>query len=135
MRMRIATFLVLANYVLALTVGGSLHLHGDHRCTADSPECVSACSHEAAEPHGGCGSHRAGCCEPAGTATEGAGAVSSASEKCPVCRFLAKKPAPARAVEAVACTQLVENRALVHPLRRADHTPSSHLIRGPPAAA
>jgi hypothetical protein len=134
-RRRIAAFLVLANYVLALTVGGVFHVHDDHRCAAAGAPCASPCPHEAPAPHGCCGSPRADRCEPEGTATEGTASLSRGSEKCPVCQFLAQKPVPVRPVEAVACAELLDNWAPVHPLPRADHTSSTHLIRGPPAVA
>ena len=134
-RLRIATFLVLGHYVLALTVGGILHLHGDHRCAVDRARCASACWDEAGEPPGDHPSKHAGCCALRSAATEGAPLVSLHCEKCPVCHFLAQTPLPGQSVEEVTSTRLAEDWVPVQPVRRAYHVPATHPIRGPPAVA
>ena len=134
-RIRITAFLVLANYLLALTVGGSFHVHGDHQRARDSGHSASVCSHDAAGLPGGDSVSHAGYCAAAHTATEGARLVSSRSEKCPVCQFLTQKPVPGRVVQTVAFTELVDGWVPVHPVPLVDHVPSAHPIRGPPAVA
>jgi hypothetical protein len=134
-RLRIAAFLLLANYVLALTVGGGFHVHGDHPCAADSAHSTSRCAYDAAEPPGGPASEQAGGCASEDPAGEEMGLVSSGSEKCPVCQFLAQNPVPVRSVEAGASTELVDGWVPAHPVRPVDHVPSTHPIRGPPAVA
>ncbi len=133
-RLRIAAFLVLANYVLALTVGGSFHLHGDASCGRGNGRCFSL-SGKLTAPRADHPSDGAGCCAPHDPATEGTLVASRQFEKCPVCQFLAQKPVPTRPVEAGACTELVDGWVPVRPVRPVDHLSSAHPIRGPPAVA
>ena len=134
-RRRIATFLVLAHYVLALTVGASFHVHGHYRCAAERAGSASGCSPDAAELPGDHASGRAGCPAFQCTATDGARLVCSPAKKCPVCQFLAQKPVPGQPVRPVEGSQPVEHWAPAKLIRLAGNSPSTHPIRGPPAVA
>jgi hypothetical protein len=134
-RRRIATSLVLAHYVLALTVGASFHFHGHYRRAADCAEAASGSSPDAAELPGSHASGCAGCSAPQCTATDGARLVCSPGEECPVCQFLAQKPVPGQSVRPVECPEPVEHWVPAKLIRRAGNSPSTHPIRGPPAVA
>ena len=134
-RLKMAAFLVLANYVLALTVGAGFHVHAHRPSAVDRADFTSGCSHGVAELPGGCESGRAVCCVVEGTAGEGAPLVSFGSEKCPVCQFLAQKPVPGQPVRPVECSERVEHWVPAKLIRPGGNSPSTHPIRGPPAMA
>jgi hypothetical protein len=129
-----AAILVLANYVLALTVGEGLHVHGPYRRAAQREHSASGPSH----PLGLCqeGSSDASRCR-ARHRGERTGTLAGhcCSETCPVCQFLAQKPAPDRSIEAVAWTGAAWESVVPKPVRRVDRVAAAHPIRGPPSFA
>lgn len=136
---RFALVLVLANYVLALTVGERFHVHRAARCgnhgagsVCGAPHlsagCDAGCEHEHAAGHLACGDHQ--------DEEHGSGPSRSYhGEKCPVCQFLAQKPAPPQPVEAVTCMGPLPGQVTAKPVRRVERALRSPLIRGPPAVA
>jgi hypothetical protein len=134
-RHRTAVILVLANYVLALTVGEALHVHGDGGCRRGVAGCAPASAHGLTgwlvapllDGPPACAHH-----EAAITAS-GAGWIHSGI--CLVCQFLAQKPVPSHRVEAVACTGVVADVVPATAVRGAAPAGSPHPIRGPPSVA
>ena len=112
---RLLVLLAVANYFLAVTVGVGLHDHGQHSAAAGH-----ACAHAAG------GRHVADCQKFFAAGEHG---------PCQICRFLAQKPIPAHAVEAIQYAALVEEVAADGPVRPAVEVPSTQQIRGPPRAA
>ena len=134
-RRSVATLAVLANYLLALTLGGALHVHGPRRCARTSGESPSAPRQDRAGCPAGHSSDRLGC-RPHHKADRTASLAGFChSENCPVCRFLSQKPVPDAPIEAVAYAGPARELAVARPLRRAGRVASAHQIRGPPPVA
>ncbi|HUT91746.1 MAG TPA: hypothetical protein VMY37_19760 [Thermoguttaceae bacterium] len=134
-RRSVATLAVLANYLLALTLGGALHVHGPRRCARTSGASASAPLPDRAGCPAGHASDRLGCRSHPKAARTGSLPGFCHFEKCPVCRFLAQKPVPDAPIEAVACAGPAWELAVAVPFRRAGRVASAHQIRGPPPAA
>lgn len=134
-RRSVATVVVLANYLLALTLGGALHVHGPHRCARTSGEYPSAPRQDRAGCPAGHASDRLGCRSHHEADRTGSLPGFCHFEKCPVCRFLAQKPVPDAPIEAVAYAGPVWELAVAKPFRRAGRVASAHQIRGPPPVA
>jgi hypothetical protein len=112
---RWSVLLILANYLLAVTVGEGFHDHGHHACVVD---------HRCAGGHGG------------SQAFESKNPPSQGSHNpCQVCRFLAQKPIPARTIETVDCAPLAEQVVAARSIRRAVPALSLRQIRAPPRVA
>ena len=103
----LATLLLLANYVLAVTAGALFHQHG----------------------HQHVGEQGAGNRLAPGWACS---AENHDDEQCSICEFLAQKPIPAQQIEEAACAPLVEQRAAAAPIPLTFDVPSTRHIRAPP---
>lgn len=107
--------LALSHYLLAVTVGEWFHDHG-HSAFSSHSACAGA--------HGG--PQAAGCEHPADWGKHDA---------CPICRFLAQKPIPARTIETVHSAPLADEVVAPQPIRPAVRVPSAQQIRAPPFVA
>lgn len=134
-RHRTAVILLLANYLLAVTVGAGLHVHGDRGCHRADAGCPYPAARGPTEsPH----AHASPCdCARAGhdDAATALGADWRHAGECPVCRFLAQKPIPSDRVEHVACIGVVAELMPAVAIRAAVPVRSPHPIRGPPSVA
>ena len=133
----LAAILVLANYLLVLTVGPRYHQHSWHhdgqqayRFDESEAPPLCACSKEL--------THRDGMhSEPVFCFTRD-GVVEDSHQndcqagRCPVCQFLAQKPVPSRVVEQSGSGLLIETLAAVRPISAVAEIASTHCIRGPP---
>ena len=132
---RTTTLLVLAEYLLAVAVGGWAHDHGTPCCSVAGPD--AACP---AGP-GGCGDasthplEALSFCSHLERKGEGCPPGSKEAAKCPVCRFLANKSAPAGDVAISARAALGMNAGRVETVRSAGDVPWTHHSRAPPAVA
>lgn len=125
----IAAILVLAYYLLALTLAGWFHEHGS---LDRSPGYAACAGRLCPEPLHCCpnrhGSHQ-------GKTLASHDPTSHDSGSCLVCRFLGQKPAPpACSLEAIS-RPLNEGTEPVKPIRAARDVPSTRDIRGPPHVA
>lgn len=112
---RVLTSLSVANYLLAVTVGGLFHDHGQFSCPPDH-----ACSDSHYGPHASDGETR--------TAWD-------KHDVCSICRFLAQKPIPAHSIETIESAPLVEAVTTARPIRRPAVIFSTDQIRAPPCVA
>ena len=138
-RGRIPVVLVLANYVLALTVGELFHVHAPPPSArtsgtgcADRPRDSAGCP---ADPSGGQPLCRSLCHVLQIGEREGSLPRFYHPGKCPVCQFLAQKPAPDQPIESVVCAGATCDLVVIEPVRRAVPVPRTHSIRGPPSLA
>lgn len=134
-RYRTAVILALAHYVLALTVGASLHVHGDRGGHRGVAGCASPA---AGAPAGAQFASLFDGASPCDRHDEGAAASGAGwghSGECPVCLFLAQKPVPSHHVEAVACMEVVADAVPATAARGSAPVGSPRPIRGPPSVA
>jgi len=103
----LATAMLVANYVLAVTAGALFHDHGHrHQGEEGAGHLLAPGWARSAEGHG--------------------------DGRCSICEFLAQKPIPAHPIEEVACTAATEERPRVAPLLLTFDLPSTRHIRAPP---
>ncbi len=136
---RFALVLVLVNYVLALTVGERFHVYRPARCEDQGAGFVCGAPHLSAGCDAGCNHDRATdrlARGDRGGEKHGSSPVrSDHGEKCPVCQFLAQKPAPEQPIEAMTCMGPLPEQVAAKPVRRVERALRTPLIRGPPAVA
>jgi hypothetical protein len=124
---------LVANYLLAITVGTSFHTHSGLRSAASA----DGCHHHCEPPVGGtAGDHQ--CCPPghdedsawtrASESSAGHGA-----DACPICEFLAQRPVTSRPISLVACQLLRRESALLPVIWHVRRVSSTCRVRGPPA--
>lgn len=121
-RRTVITVSLLVVYSLAVTAGAVFHTHRIVR--GDRPGCDCACHHAHGAHHDGSG-------EPSGNRIP---SDRGSSDSCPVCQFLAQKPAPAERVEEVTSAPLVEPVDSPSPKRYASGAPPIHRCRAPPCS-
>ena len=114
--------LAVADYLLAVTVGGWFHDHGHQGCLPQ---------HDAAATHGDC----AGAAGRQHAEDEGETSTCEARHPCQICRFLAQKPIPSITIGTVESAPLAEELAAARPVRHPASVPSSRQIRAPPRVA
>ena len=112
---RTLIFLSVANYLLAVTVGGWFHDHGQ----SDGPT-----RHECSASHDG--RH---------ASDDESSSASVEHDVCSICRFLAQKPIPTQSIETIDSAPLEEEVATARPIRRASLILSADQIRAPPRVA
>jgi len=135
----IATLLVLANYLLALTAGGSFHDHRGHhrseetgRCASRPCDDVSVCGQTGSGVDVPRHAHQDSPCRHGNSDPN---SFDSCGGECPVCRFLAQKPITALEFDQTCFTPLDQDLAPATPARCAGDVPSSYRVRAPPAVA
>jgi hypothetical protein len=124
---RIATWLLLASYLFAVTAASSLHDHGNcghdakhHHSIADARDTVGA------SPRGDA---------RAALGRDGFALVHSPDDACPVCQFLAQKFAPVRPAVQIRIEALPCDAIVARSLPAASRPLSVHHSRAPPPVA
>ena len=124
---------LVANYLLAITVATCFHTHSGPRCGASAGDC----RHQGESFGGGTlTDHR--CCPPSDAADSAwthvrpSGARHEA-DTCPVCEFLAQRPAASQPVSQVACQWLRWEPALLPVTWHSRRISSTCRVRAPPA--
>jgi hypothetical protein len=119
---RFLTFVLAANYALAVMLATCLHNHGHHgheAATIEGADCPAL--HE--------------CCHSPFRGGAEKGLSFETRDDCAACEFLAHKPVPPAQLEEVRSGDLVAAVAIVRPVARALGLTHTWLIRGPPAVA
>ena len=139
---RTTTLLVLAGYLLMLTVGGWFHDHGGHRFGLRGHACSARHDHDSLGDHSADYRHHVARGHDHGRAPvqrdrsgEQNLPITGDGDQCPVCKFLAQKPIPPRDVRQVTCVPLEQECVRAKPVRRAEDIPSTHHSRAPPSVA
>jgi len=128
---------ILPIYVLAITVGGWFHNHPRPPRMA-SEACVDCLSCSSLSPAAGDRTEEPGAAHGLSGDRLPAGDLpcdSCPDKTCPVCHFLAHKPAPAEHVEEVTSAPLAEEIAVAPPALVFADVPSVHHSRAPPSVA
>ena len=130
-RRRILSVLTTASYLLAITVATQFHSHGHEGasdcCGHGGFHATIAGDAAAGHSHGASGENHSGPKSPAPRPAD--------NHDCPVCQFLAQKPAPTAEVALVSCGVLVQEAFFSAPARMVVGVFSAWQSRAPPVFA
>jgi hypothetical protein len=124
---------LVANYLLAITVGTSFHTHSGPRCTASA----DGCHHHCEPPAGGTADDHP-CCPPghgedSAWTSANESSAGHGADACPICEFLAQRPVASRPIPQVAYQLPRRESALLPVIWHVRRVSSTCRVRGPPA--